>query len=183
MKGLTLSSLWNSPWDRDLMQEVYWAKLLGTTPPGEWETQGWSEREIELGCSHASLISQEALQSAPKLKQAVQALVCLCGPVIGCSCPWKGDNLGRGSFLHPGPILGKELSCEPSRDNTSSYWEMSLHQKESIWVSWWLSGKESACQCRRHGFHPWSRKIPLALGQLSLWATKTVSLCCRGRVL
>ena len=27
----------------------------------------------------------------------------------------------------------------------------------------WLSGKESACQCRRHkryGFDPWVRKIP-----------------------
>ena len=24
----------------------------------------------------------------------------------------------------------------------------------------WLSGKESACQCRRHGFNPWVRKIP-----------------------
>ena len=24
----------------------------------------------------------------------------------------------------------------------------------------WLSGKESACQCRLHGFHPWVRKIP-----------------------
>ena len=24
----------------------------------------------------------------------------------------------------------------------------------------WLSGKESACQCRRHGFHPWVGKIP-----------------------
>ena len=27
----------------------------------------------------------------------------------------------------------------------------------------WLSGKESACQCRihkTHGFHPWVRKIP-----------------------
>ena len=28
---------------------------------------------------------------------------------------------------------------------------------------WWLSGKESACQCRGHGFDPWSRKIPHAL--------------------
>ena len=27
---------------------------------------------------------------------------------------------------------------------------------------WWLSGKESACQCRRHGFDPWSGKIPHA---------------------
>ena len=24
----------------------------------------------------------------------------------------------------------------------------------------WLSGKESACQCRRHGFNPWVQKIP-----------------------
>ena len=24
----------------------------------------------------------------------------------------------------------------------------------------WLSGKESACQCKRCGFNPWSRKIP-----------------------
>ena len=27
-------------------------------------------------------------------------------------------------------------------------------------LPWWLSGKESACQCRRHGFDPWVRKIP-----------------------
>ena len=24
----------------------------------------------------------------------------------------------------------------------------------------WLSGEESACQCRRHGFDPWVKKIP-----------------------
>ena len=27
-------------------------------------------------------------------------------------------------------------------------------------LPWWLSGKESACQSRRHGFNPWVRKIP-----------------------
>ena len=27
-------------------------------------------------------------------------------------------------------------------------------------LPWWLSGKESACQCRRHGFNPWGGKIP-----------------------
>ena len=32
-------------------------------------------------------------------------------------------------------------------------------------LPWWLSGKESACQCRRHRFNPWSRKIPRAGGQ------------------
>ena len=34
-------------------------------------------------------------------------------------------------------------------------------------LPWWLSGKESACQCRRHGFSPWSGKIPHATEQLS----------------
>jgi len=28
-------------------------------------------------------------------------------------------------------------------------------------LSWWLSGKESACQCRRYGFDPWVGKTPL----------------------
>ena len=27
-------------------------------------------------------------------------------------------------------------------------------------LPWWLSGKESASQFRRHGFNPWVRKIP-----------------------
>ena len=26
-------------------------------------------------------------------------------------------------------------------------------------IPWWLSGKESACQCRRRGFDPWVGKI------------------------
>ena len=30
----------------------------------------------------------------------------------------------------------------------------------SSWASWWLSDKESACQCRRCRFDPWIRKIP-----------------------
>ena len=30
-------------------------------------------------------------------------------------------------------------------------------------LPWWLRGKESTCQSRRHGFNPWSGKIPHAL--------------------
>ena len=32
------------------------------------------------------------------------------------------------------------------------------------WLPSWLSGKESACQCRRREFDPWFRKIPLEEG-------------------
>ena len=40
-------------------------------------------------------------------------------------------------------------------------------------LPWWLSGKESLSQCRRHRFDPWYRKIPHAPEQLSLCATAT----------
>ena len=38
-------------------------------------------------------------------------------------------------------------------------------------LPWWRSGWESACQCRAHGFKPWSGKIPHAAERLSPWAT------------
>ena len=40
-------------------------------------------------------------------------------------------------------------------------------------LPWWRSGWESACQCRGHGFEPWSGKIPHAEEQLGPWATTT----------
>ena len=43
-------------------------------------------------------------------------------------------------------------------------------------LNWWLSGKESDCQCRRHGVHPWSRKIPYATEQLGLCITTIESV-------
>ena len=38
-------------------------------------------------------------------------------------------------------------------------------------LSWWLSSKDSTCQCRRQRFDPWSGTIPHATEQLSLCAT------------
>ena len=46
-------------------------------------------------------------------------------------------------------------------------------QKAVVGFPWWCRGKESTSQRRRHGFDPWSGKIPRAIGQLSLWATAT----------
>ena len=40
-------------------------------------------------------------------------------------------------------------------------------------LPWWRSGWESACQCRGHGFEPWSGKIPHAVEQLSPCTTTT----------
>ena len=40
----------------------------------------------------------------------------------------------------------------------------------------WLSGKETTCQCRRHRFHPWSRKIPHASEPLFWSAAQELQL-------
>ena len=34
------------------------------------------------------------------------------------------------------------------------------NKKRYVGLPWWLSGKEPACQCRRHRFNPWSGKMP-----------------------
>ena len=48
------------------------------------------------------------------------------------------------------------------------------HQKTiGLGLPWWHSGWESACQCKRHGFEPWSGNIPHAAAQLGPWATTT----------
>ena len=46
-----------------------------------------------------------------------------------------------------------------------------LLKNEGLGLPWWRSGWESACQCRGHGFEPWSGKIPHAAEQLGPWAT------------
>ena len=43
-------------------------------------------------------------------------------------------------------------------------------------LRWWLQSKESACQCRRHRFDPWSSKIPKAAEQLSPCAATVESV-------
>ena len=43
--------------------------------------------------------------------------------------------------------------------------------KSSAGLPWWLSDEESACQCRRHRFNPWSGKFPHAAEQWSPWVT------------
>ena len=54
---------------------------------------------------------------------------------------------------------GLLLSSPPRRHK----WQ----KKEMTGLPWWLSGAESACQCKRHEFDPWSGKIPHAVKQLS----------------
>ena len=53
-----------------------------------------------------------------------------------------------------------------------SFFPYQINSK-AIRLAWRLNGKESACQCRRCGLDPWSRKLPCAMEQLSPCATST----------
>ena len=60
-----------------------------------------------------------------------------------------------------------DLTCR-----TGAYGKMGTLVKSELWalgsilpyplyrLPWWLSGKESVCQCKRRGFNPWIKKIP-----------------------
>ena len=58
-----------------------------------------------------------------------------------------------------------------------SYSPNLLWLKRKAGLPWWRSGWESACQCRGHGFEPWSGKIPHAADQLGPWATIAEPAC------
>ena len=66
------------------------------------------------------------------------------------------------------------------RRNTDHFYHAILHCRLSsiniLLKKWtglprWRSGWESACQCRGHGFGPWSGRIPHAAQRLGPWAT------------
>ena len=68
---------------------------------------------------------------------------------------------------HPTEVpAGREASSACEQDHRDLLF---LHSHIKYGLPWWLSGKESLCQCRRCRFHPrvgkipWSRKWPLTL--------------------
>jgi len=78
---------------------------------------------------------------------------------------FAGLGFGNG-FLH---MTWKTQTVQEKKKKQISWTSLKL----KLGLPWWLSGKESNCQCRRHGFDPWSRKIPHASEQLSPCATTT----------
>ena len=57
----------------------------------------------------------------------------------------------------PGVPAGRAASSACEWDHRDLLF---LHSHIKNRLPWWLSGKESVCQCRRCGFHPWFGKIP-----------------------
>ena len=64
--------------------------------------------------------------------------------------------------MWPG-LWNKELHSRKAMDQHVIFWTEINLKKEGCFdymLPRWLSGKESSCQCRRHGFDLWVGKIP-----------------------
>ena len=99
--------------------------------------------------SQRDLLSQREVQVTCHYSQCV---------VDQLGVPWicsRAKELEFQSFVHDAPSLRKSEGHQEMRNGTSLVSQC----------------KESACQCSRHEFNPWSRKIPHATEQLSLWDT------------
>ena len=54
-------------------------------------------------------------------------------------------------------VLSGTVQCSPCRIRSRTTKDRAHGTSR---FPWWLSGKESACQCKRHRFDPWVQKIP-----------------------
>ena len=70
------------------------------------------------------------------------------------------------SNTYPRPVLPTEIYYKPHIQVTLIAGTLNSKKKGQE-LPWWLSGKESPCLCRIHGFDPWSEKIAHAAEQLS----------------
>ena len=68
---------------------------------------------------------------------------------------WQHTGVGC-HFLIQTPTVTSMISCCSK--------ERFKKKKKMCWASLWFSGKESACQCRRCSFHPWSRRSHMQQG-------------------
>ena len=78
--------------------------------------------------------------------------------------PRGNISQGRGSGSGLRRVHRGWIACREFKNKHKTDWKG---------LPWWCSGWESACQCRGHGFEPWSGKIPHAAEQLGPWATTT----------
>ena len=91
--------------------------------------------------------------------------------LLGNMPPWheQRDKRSRISAYNSLKILGKkkwgrgwvevrQRQKDSGREGGTSErkWQRMGELKQRPGLPWWLSGRESACLCRRHGSHPWS---------------------------
>ena len=72
------------------------------------------------------------------------------------------EGASRDAAAHTGLSWKVELETVSTFAGTCVDWVLISRPciEKKIGLLRWLSGKDYVCQCRRHGFDPWVRKIP-----------------------
>ena len=81
----------------------------------------------------------------------------------GLPCPSPGNLSDAGIKPSPPAMAGGFFITEPPGKQRPVHGLNYYHYCRiciNLGLSWWLSGKESSCQCRRYAFYPWVGKIP-----------------------
>ena len=84
-------------------------------------------------------------------------------------------------------VLGNSTHLEPPSLHLSTTYTGHRHtmlpdiNNWNLGLPWWVSGKESACQCRGNRFDPWLRKMPHVTEQVLWHVPQLLSLCSRAR--
>ena len=154
-----------------------WVKVrewLGNSPSysGLWIlTRWWSPQVPEQTVSEGKLLHYRCiqLQLFPQTSASSHRLVTLQSSIFSLilsSGPAVFDQR-----LHSTPFLffliwyeSKKKKKKKRETNSKPLVCKISSEKKMLDLTWWSSSKESACQCRGHRFHPWSRKIGRAGG-------------------
>ena len=140
----------------------FWIETLIINSPGELSFRGLSFNWMALG-----------LDYFPKCRDLVVHLIPQRWSTHQCSLieQWLGDSL----FLQGTRVETPDMQVKNSKCVITFFRLLNLSVPKELHLGrpWWLSGKESTCQCRRHRFDPGFGKIPHAV------RSKQLSLCPR----
>ena len=120
------------------------------------ESDPFQESIFRFGLTRKILRNGKFLEeSTPKGKQNIIPQ----SQAQACSGIYSVNKISLNICCMPAPMLGWRTVGSKIKNSSCPG------------LPWWHSGWESACQCRGHGFEPWSGKIPHAAEQLGPWAT------------
>ena len=140
--------------------------ILSPSPESWWSSEpaGKKDSPTHLSTTHLWLFREHSQgHSWPSV---------LPKPSPASTCPAGWSSRASIPQWTPPPSL-THSSCS-SQNSTVSH----CLTRVGRGLPWWTCGWKSICQCRAHGLDPWSRKVPLAVGQPSPWAATTESTHC-----
>ena len=140
-----------APLSMEFSRQEYWSGLPFSSP-GDSPDPGIKPRSPALqanallseppGRQDWFKINRDLMLPGAAAAKSLQLCLTLCDPT---------DGSPPGS---PVPGILQARTLEGVAISFSNAW------KWKVKASWWLSGKESTCQCRRPGFDPWVEKVP-----------------------